>query len=306
MGNYKFINAYFGTKIRREESMLGILLVLPIIAWMVFTIFIPFISAISLSFQDVGMIGSKGTFIGIDNYRVVLTDQNFWKSFGRSLIWVLANAVIQTLAAFFSAVILMQKFRLRSLARVWIILSWIVPTVVVVIIWRWMLGTSGGIVNYLLMALGILNSPIGFFSTGNSAFITVILINSWRWFPLMTVILLAGMEGIPTELYEAASVDGATAWQRFKNITFPLLSPVLYVLGLIGTLWSINVFDIIWLSTGGGPSNATMTLPVYIYNMAFKGYRLSRASAASIIMGIILLLFVALYNRMNKQEEPNE
>lgn len=306
MCHFKFINVYFGSKLRSKESILGILLVLPILVWMVFTIVIPFISAIRLSFQDVGMIGSKGTFIGIDNYRVVLADQDFWKSFGRSLIWVLSNAVIQTVAAFFSAVILMQKFHLRSLARVWIILSWIVPTVVVVIIWRWMLGTSGGIINYLLVTLGILTSPVGFFSTGNSAFITVILINSWRWFPLMTVILLAGMEGIPQELYEAAAVDGATSWQRFKNITIPLLNPVLYVLGLIGTLWSINVFDIIWLSTGGGPSNATMTLPVYIYNMAFKGYRLSRASAASIIMGITLLLFVALYNRINKPEETNE
>lgn len=279
------------------------LLILPLVAWMVFTIVIPFISATILSFQDVGMIGSRGNFVGIDNYRAVMLDGGFWRSFGRSLIWVVCNAVIQTVAAFLSAVILMQKFHLRSLARVWIILPWIVPTVVVVIIWRWMLGTSGGIINYLLVGLGILSAPIGFFSTANSAFATVVLINSWRWFPLMAVILLAGMEGIPEELYEAATVDGASGWQRFKSITLPLLNPVLYVLGLIGTLWSVNVFDIIWLSTGGGPSNATMTLPVYIYNMAFKGYRLSRASAASILMGIVLLLFVALYLRINKSQD---
>jgi len=305
MNETKLEQSYFGTKLRRNESILGILLLLPIVLWMTFAIIIPLISAVRLSFQDVGMIGSKGNLIGFDNYRHVLTDPNFWKSFGRSLIWVISNAVIQTVVAFVSAVILMQRFHLRSLARVWIILSWIVPTVVVIIIWRWMLGTSGGIVNYLLVSLGILSTPVGFFSTANSAFISIVLINSWRWFPLMTVILLAGMEGIPLELYEAASVDGATGWQQFLNITLPMLRPVLYVLGLIGTLWSINVFDIIWLATGGGPSNATMTLPVYIYNMAFKGYRLSRASAASIILGVILLVFVVVYNRINNPADED-
>lgn len=305
MNELKLQKSYFGSKSRRDESLMGILLVLPLVFWMLFAIFIPLISAIKLSFQDIGMIGSKGNLIGFENYRVVLTDPNFWRSFGRSLLWVVSNAVVQTLVAFVSAVILMQQFHLRSLARVWIILSWIVPTVVVIIIWRWMLGTSGGIVNYLLVSLGVLSAPVGFFSTADSAFITIVLINSWRWFPLMTVILLAGMEGIPVELYEAASVDGATSFQQFLNITLPMMQSVLYVLGLIGTLWSINVFDIIWLATGGGPSNATMTLPVYIYNMAFKGYRLSRASAASIIMGIILLAFVVIYNRINKQADAD-
>lgn len=305
MNESELEQSYFGSKLRRNESILGILLILPLVLWMIFAIVIPLISAIKLSFQDVGMIGSKGNLIGFENYRHVLTDPNFWKSFGRSLIWVISNAVLQTVVAFISAVILMQKFHLRSLARVWIILSWIVPTVVVIIIWRWMLGTSGGIVNYLLVSLGVLSTPVGFFSTANSAFISIVLINSWRWFPLMTVILLAGMEGIPQELYEAASIDGATGWQQFLRITFPMLRPVLYVLGLIGTLWSINVFDIIWLATGGGPSNATMTLPVYIYNMAFKGYRLSRASAASIIMGIILLVFVIVYDRINKPADAD-
>jgi multiple sugar transport system permease protein len=113
----------------------------------------------------------------------------------------------------------------------------------------------------------------------------------------MTVILLAGMKGIPKELYEAAAVDGANAWQRFISITVPTLAPILFVLGLVGTLWSVNVFDIIWLSTGGGPSKATTTLPVYIYEMAFKGYHLSQAAAASVLMGLILLAFVVLFYR---------
>ena len=305
MSESKLQGSYFGSKLRRSESILGICLILPLVLWMLFAIFLPLVSAIRFSFQNIGMIGTQGKFVGLQNYQFVLSDSAFWSSLGRSLIWVVGNTIVQTLAAFIAAVILMQKFHFRSFARVWIILSWIVPTVVVIIIWRWMLGTSGGIVNYLLIALGILSAPVGFFSTASSAFITVILINSWRWFPLLTVILLAAMEGIPQELYEAASVDGASGWQQFGSITFPMLKPVLYVMGLVGTLWAVNVFDIIWLATGGGPSNATMTLPVYIYNMAFKGYRLSRASAASIIMGIILILFVVVYNILNKPDDES-
>jgi multiple sugar transport system permease protein len=111
----------------------------------------------------------------------------------------------------------------------------------------------------------------------------------------MTVILLAGMQTIPEDLYEAAKVDGASAWQRLSNITLPGLQAVLFALGLVGTLWSINVFDIIWLMTGGGPGTTTQTIPVLIYFTAFKAYRLSRASAASVIFGLLLIVLVVLY-----------
>jgi multiple sugar transport system permease protein len=111
---------------------------------------------------------------------------------------------------------------------------------------------SGGIINYLLLAFKLVNQPIGFFSTGRQAFLSVIAINSWRWFPFVTVILLAALVRIPNELYEAAGVDGASRWQKFLHITLPGLQPVLFVMGLVGTLLSFNVFDIIWLLTGGG------------------------------------------------------
>jgi multiple sugar transport system permease protein len=282
---------------KRGEVVLGLLLIAPLILWIGGTILYPLLSAIRLSFLDVGIIGTGGKFIGLDNYRFVLASRSFWSAMGRSLIWVVGNALVQTVVAMLVALILRQRFRGRGVARVWVILSWIVPTVVVVIIWRWMLGTSGGIVNYLLTALGIILAPIGFFARANSAFAATILINSWRWFPLMAVIVLAGMQSIPEELYEAAAVDGASPWRRFLNITLPSLQPVLFVLGLIGTLWSINVFDIIWLLTAGGPAGGSTTAPVFIYDMAFKGYRLSRASAASVILGLILLAFVALFIR---------
>jgi multiple sugar transport system permease protein len=282
---------------RRHDVVLAYFLVAPLVLWLAATILYPLLSAIHLSVLDVKVIGSGGEFVGFANYEQVLTSNRFWAALGRSGVWVISNALLQTIVAFVTALILKQRFRGQRIARIWIILSWIVPTVVVVIIWRWMLGTSGGIVNYLLVALGLIPHPVGFFSSGPGAFAALVLINSWRWFPLTAVILLAGMHGIPEEFYEAAAVDGASGWQRFWKITMPSLQPVLFVLGLVGTLWSVNVFDIIWLLTSGGPSSATTTLPVFIYDTAFKQYNLSRAAAASVLMGVVLLVFAVLFMR---------
>ncbi len=182
---------------RRNELILAYLLVGPLFLWLAITILYPLVSAIHLSVLNVKVIGSGGDFVGLANYEQVLSNSKFWAALGRSAVWVIANAVLQTVVAFATALILKQQFRGRSIARVWIILSWIVPTVVVVIIWRWMLGTSGGIVNYLLVALGVMPQPIGFFSTGPGAFAALVFINSWRWFPLSAVIILAGMQSIP-------------------------------------------------------------------------------------------------------------
>jgi multiple sugar transport system permease protein len=287
-----------------RRTWTGYLYVAPLMLWLAFTILYPLISAVFLSVQDIKIIGTPGKFVGLANYTRLLTNDAFWESLLRSAGWVVGNAAVQTLAAFAAALVLNQRFRGRGAARIWIILSWIVPAVVVVIIWRWLLSSSG-VVNYLLTTLGIVAEPIGFFSTPQAAQASVILINSWRWFPFMTVTLLAGMQSIPRELYEAAAVDGATAVQRFWSITFPLLGSVLFVLGLVGTLMSFNVFDVIWLVTGGGPSDATTTLPVLIYITAFTKYRLSQAAAISVVSGLLLLVFALLFIRFMapKQED---
>jgi multiple sugar transport system permease protein len=279
------------------QTLMGYAFVLPLMLWLALTILYPLGASIALSVQNIKIIGSPGKMVGFDNYDLILHSPRFWAALKRSVIWVLGNAVAQTVLAFLAALVLKQHFFGQRIARIWIILSWIVPTVVVVIIWRWLLSASGGIVNYTLVTLGLVSKPIGFFSTGRTAFESVILINSWRWFPFNAVILLAALQRIPQELYEAASVDGASILQKFRHITLPGLGQVLFVMGLVGTLMSFNVFDVIWLLTAGGPSQATTTLPVLIYDTAFKRYRLSQAAAMSVVTGVILLVFAALFIR---------
>ena len=263
----------------------------------------PLIQAVLLSLQDVRVIGSPGAFVGLANYERILAAPEFWRAAGLSIVWVLANAVLQTALALTAALVLNEKFPGVRVARTWIIITWIVPTVVVVVIWRWLFSTSGGMINPLLIQFGIVERPVGFFATPWTAMATLIFINSWRWFPFIALMLLADLTRIPGDLYEAAHLDGAGAWSRFRYVTWPLLAPTLSVLAVIGTLLSFNVFDIIWLLTAGGPAGGSRTLPVLIYETAFKGYRLSEAATISVLATLFLMAFAVIATRTLERGE---
>jgi len=282
---------------RTGSAPFGYLLVGPLVLWLVITIVVPLAYSVYVSFTDAGVIGTEANFTGLENYTTVLGDSEFRAAFGRSLIWAVGGAVVQTILAFAAALALNQAFWGRRFARIWIILSWIIPTIVIAILWRWMLNASYGIVNFFVTTLGISDTPIDFLGSPKWALPTVIMINAWRWFPFLALLILAGLQSIPGELYEAAKVDGANATQRFFNITLPQLQPVLYVVGLIGTLWAFQIFDVIWLLTQGGPSGATQTLPVMIYDRAFNGFAMGEASAISVLLCAFLLIFSVLYIR---------
>ena len=282
---------------RTGSAPFGYLLVGPLVLWLVVTIVVPLAYSVYLGFTDAGIIGTGANFTGFENYATVLADPEFRAAFGRSLIWAIGGAVVQTVLAFAAALALNQTFRGRRFARTWIILSWIIPTIVIAILWRWMLNASYGVINFIVIALGITDGPVDFLGSPQWALPTVIAINAWRWFPFLALLILAGLQSIPQEYYEAAKVDGASATQRFFNITMPQLQPVLYVVGLIGTLWAVNIFDVIWLLTQGGPSGSTQTLPVLIYDRAFNGFALGEASAISVLLCAFLLVFSLLYIR---------
>jgi multiple sugar transport system permease protein len=281
----------------QRTRTLALLLVAPALVFLAATLGWPLVQAVQLSLQDVRVIGGAGPFVGLDNYRRVVADPAFWSAARLSLVWVAANAVLQTVLALAVALVLAEKFPGVRVLRSWVILTWIVPTVVVVVIWRWLFSTSGGMINPLLIQAGLVERPVGFFATPWTAMATLVFINSWRWFPFIALMLLAGLTRIPDDLYEAARIDGANAWQRFRRITWPLLAPTLVVLGVIGTLLSFNVFDIIWLLTAGGPAGGSRTLPVLIYETAFKGYRLSEAATISVLATLFLMAFAVVATR---------
>jgi multiple sugar transport system permease protein len=280
-----------------RQGSFALLLIAPALTLLAAVLAWPLVSGILMSFRDVRIVGSEGPWVGLDNYAKVLTDPAFWRASWLSFLWVAANAVLQTLLALAAALILHQKFPGVRVARTWIVLSWIVPTVVVVMIWRWLFSTSGGVVNPALMGLGLTERPVGFFASPSTAFATLVFINSWRWFPFIALMILAGLTRIPSDLHEAARVDGAGPWKRFTRITWPLLAPTLTVLLVIGTLLSFNVFDVIWLMTAGGPAGGTRTLPVLIYETAFRGYRISEAATIAVLATLFLMAFAVFATR---------
>jgi multiple sugar transport system permease protein len=280
-----------------RQGSFALLLIAPALALLAAVLAWPLVSGLLLSFRDVRIVGSQGPWVGLDNYAKVLGDPAFWRAARLSLVWVVANAVLQTVLALAAALILHQRFPGVPVARTWIVLSWIVPTVVVVMIWRWLFSTSGGMVNPALMGLGVIDRPVGFFATPWTAFATLVFINSWRWFPFIALMILAGLTRIPSDLHEAARVDGAGPWKRFTRITWPLLAPTLTVLLVIGTLLSFNVFDVIWLMTSGGPAGGTRTLPVLIYETAFRGYRVSEAATIAVLATVLLMSFAVFATR---------
>lgn len=281
----------------QQSKALAFALVAPALLVLAATLGWPLVQAVQLSLQNVRVIGSPGTFVGFDNYRYILGGSAFWNAAGLSMVWVIANAVLQTALALVAALVLNEKFPGVRVARTWIILSWIVPTVVVVVIWRWLFSTSGGMINPLLIQSGIVDRPVGFFASPWTAMATLVFVNSWRWFPFIALMILAGLTRIPDDLHEAARIDGANAWQRFRRITWPLLAPTLVVLAVIGTMLSFNVFDIIWLLTSGGPAGGSRTLPVLIYETAFKSYRLSEAATISVLATLLLMAFAVIATR---------
>lgn len=293
----------FTGKRSAAARLLPYALVAPIIVWILATIFWPLGNVIKESFYNTGFVGTKGSFIGFDNYKEVLTSRSYWTAWGKSLYWVVGNSLFQSVLAFLTALLLNRRGRFAQFARTWMIIPWIIPTIVVAIFWQWIFNGSYGILNHALMSLGLIDKPVNLIGDSVWSMPILIFINTWHWFPFMAIIVLAGLTIIDKEMYEAADVDGASKWAQFWTITFPSLGKILFALGLVGTLWSFNVFDLIEILTGGGPAGATTTVPLYIYQTAFESYHIGQASATSIVTAFFLLVFVTLFIKFGSPKD---
>ena len=289
----------------KKNNIEGWLFVSPLVIWISLIILVPIYIAFELSLFNVKIIGTSGKFVGIDNYIKLLGKSKFLNASLNSFYWIIGNAICQTFFAFTIALTINYKFPGKKIMANWIILSFIIPTVVVVVIWKLMLSSSSGVINSVLIDIGLLDEATGFFSSSNKAFTSLVLINSWRWSPFLALIILSGLNSINREMYDASKVDGANFIQQFFFITFPNLKSVLFVLGLVGTLLSFNIFDIIWLITKGGPSGATTTLPLLIYETAFTKFRISQAATLSIITSFLLLLFSIIFIKSMAPKEDD-
>ena len=266
----------------------------------------PFVFNVILSFSNANLDHIRDwRLIGWTQYISVFEQQLFWSILLKTVIWTTVNIFFHVVLGVFLAVVLHQKFiRGKSAWRVALILPWALPQYIAALTWRGMFNYEYGAVNLLLTKYLHL-SPVQWLTSPFEAFLAVIITNIWLGFPFMMVIALGGLQSIPDELYEAAEVDGASKWFQFWHITAPLLRPVMIPAITLGTIWTFNNINVVWLvSNMGEPADSTHILVSYVYKAAFNMYRFGWAAALSVVIFAILFLFAQVFLRNTRATEP--
>jgi ABC-type sugar transport system permease subunit len=276
---------------------LGFLFVLPIVVLVLALVAYPFCYAIYLSMTR-KFVGMPPVFVGFENYVRLASDGFFVRAVWNSLIFTFGSVVFKLMLGMAMALVLTSNIRFRSLFTGILLVPWVAPTVVSALNFLWIYDGSLGVLNYLLVKVfRILPQGVGWLSEAGTAMASVIFVNIWRGFPFFGISFLAGMKAIPGELYEAASVDGASALQRFFYVTLPSLRNIVIIVVLLSTIWTFNDFGIVYILTKGGPGGATMVLPVFTYEMAFGAQRLGDAIAVALYMLPPLALVIIVLSR---------
>lgn len=268
------------------------------------TVFIPILQSIWMSLYDNVLIRPQDyRFIGLGNYRRLIADPVFWLSLKNSVVWTFGSVFFQFIFGFMVALLLNAPFRGRVVFRTINLLPWIIPSVVVGLVFEYLYQPDYGPLNDLLGRTGIMERSVAWLSDPAFALWGIILANVWRGIPFFAIMLLAGLQAIPQEVYEAATVDGADVLQRFWRITLPMLRPIIVVATVTRTIWTFNHPDLVFVMTGGGPGNATMIPSAYTLIQAYVNLDWGYAASLSVVLLAILLLFTALYMKVTKGVE---
>jgi multiple sugar transport system permease protein len=282
--------------VTRNPARTGVLLVLPALALLCALTLYPVAYGVWISFFNKHSFFPEQSFVGLANYAAVFADEEFWRSLRLGLVYSLSTIALQLALGVGAALLLNEAFTGRSLVRAVAIFPYVVPTVVAVIIWKWLLNSQFGLVNHLL---GV---PISWMGR-DWIMVSLILVSVWQFFPFVLLAVLARLQTIPPELYEAAKVDGAGAFARFVHVTLPQLAGVLFVVVLLRSIWMFTKFDTPWLMIqGGGAETYIRTLPIYTYLRTFGYYEAGRGSAMAVLMFLMLAAAAALYFRYWRRE----
>ena len=280
------------------------LLIAPTILIFCAVIVYPLVTAIYLSLFSIYTPTLEGHWVGLENFRQMFGSSQFWTTLWTNIIWTVGTLTLQLLFGISTALLLNQNIWFRSLARSLILFPYFVSTVVAVLVWRWMFNDVYGILNHALLQAHIVDMPVDWLGHMPNAMASIILIGAWKYFPFVVIAVLARLQTIPPQLYEAATIDGAGVWGRFWDVTLPQLRDVLVVIVLLRTIWDFKEFDLIYLLTGGGPVTSTQTLPILVYKQAFGLNAMGTASTYAIGMLLVLLTFMVLYlSRVGRGKE---
>ena len=286
----------------KSLNLVKYLYILPILILISIIFVYPLIKVVVASFYNIRLGALEGAFIGFGNYLAILSDPVFWKSVNTTLIWTFFSAIVQLTVPTLVAVMLNQKLKGIHFVRTIILLPWIIPLVGMAVSMRWMLLPGVGIFDEIVKHLG---TSIDFLGSPKAAMVTLVIFNAWKWLPWGVLLTLAALQTIPEELYEAARVDGANFWSQFIHITLPLLEKMIWFIGFLVLVWNFNAFDVIWLTTRGGPGQTMQTLSVLIYRRAFRTFRLGEGATIATICIIVLAIIGFLYFKFLSPKDDN-
>ncbi|MGO4339659.1 carbohydrate ABC transporter permease [Labrys sp. KB_33_2] len=282
--------------VRLRARLMPYALLAPALLVVFVVVFVPMIEAIYTSLFDLVLWKPNAArFVGFGNYIKLFADPVFWTALWHTVVWIGLTVPLQMGLGLMTALLLNRDFPWRGLARAMIIIPWALPSVVIALMWRWIYDPNTGVLNDMLLSVHLIQSAVPWLADPNVALYAVIATLTWQGFPFFAVMILAGLQGIPRSQYEAASIDGATPWRQFVNVTLPGIAPVLATAGLLRVIWVANSMDVIFVMTGGGPGYATHTLPLYAFIKARQNLDFGYGTAIAVTFTVLLGAFVAIY-----------
>jgi multiple sugar transport system permease protein len=287
---------------RSRHAVHGLLLFLPAFLVISAFIFFPVGYSVWLSFTNKHVIFPVYSYVGLQNYADLAADAEYWWSFWRGVVFSVGSIVFQVLLGLLAALLLNQPFRGRGFVRGITLFPYMLPTIVVILLWKWLLSASYGPLNYALQALGIIQDPVVWLGD-RWLMASTIFVAVWQFFPFVVISLLARLQTIDLQLYEAASIDGAGAWHRFRHVTLPELRYVVFVIVLLRTFFMFTKFDVPWLmATGGGLQELVQNTPVYAFRKTFRFFQAGTGAAVSVSLFLMLVALTIVYFRMYRRE----
>jgi multiple sugar transport system permease protein len=289
---------------RVKDNRLGVLFILPfVLAGSIFMLY-PVVEAVRMSFYYINPLMPDGNrFAGLENFEFIFQDRLFWTSFYNAIYWTFFSVLLQTIFGVGLGLILHRTLRGISFFRGLLLFPYIVPTVVIALCWQWMLNPEIGIVNHSLKEIGVISENVYWLSTPGMAMWSTIMLNVWKYTPFVTICVLARLQSIPLELFDAAKIDGAGAIRRFFDITLPQLAEVLAVVIVFRTIWTFNKFEEIYLLTRGGPGTSTFNLAIYSFEQSIANLKMGVGAATGVVMMFILFIGSLIYLNLFKFEE---
>jgi multiple sugar transport system permease protein len=276
----------------RTSRYTGLMFALPALLAIATLIVYPIVYTVWLSVSD-----DSGTYVGLAHFKTMASSPVTSIAALNTVYYVGGSIVLQVFLGTAVGILLNRRFRGRAIVRSLTLIPWVVPSIVAATTWFWMLHTEFGVVNYMLATAGIIDQPVGWLTNGDTVMPAMIAINVWKLFPFVAVMVLAGLQAVPEELYEAARIDGASFLDEVRYVMLPQIRPVLVTVGLLLTIWGLNAITLIYAITRGGPANRTLITPIQILRQAFDSFELNQAAALAAMYFAVSLILVAVYVR---------